>query len=84
MHTLVRLILEKNGQEWSAWFAEIPEFSRNGSTPGDAVTSLLSLFTEIEFFHREIKLVEDAATENHLEFTVPYKFTSAIPEPSRN
>ena len=84
MASQARIIIEHQSGEWCAWFSDVADFTRSAPTPGDAVTALLSLFTAIEFSHREISLDESHSREGHLEFLVPFQFLHSIPKPSVN
>jgi hypothetical protein len=74
MKTEARIIIELRAEQWHAWFADVPDFSRTAATPGDAMTALLCLFTQIEFSHRHVTLDERNSREGHFEFLVPFQF----------
>lgn len=72
MQNVATVVIERQDDQWSACFSSVPHFIRTANTPGEAMSALLSLMSEIEFSQSKVSLVEERSREDHLEFTIPY------------
>ncbi|WP_010585025.1 hypothetical protein [Schlesneria paludicola] len=73
MQNVATVVVERQDEKWQACFSSVPNFVRTADTPGDAMSTLLSLFREIEFSQGDVSLVQERSSEGHLEFTIPYR-----------
>ena len=84
MRKLVKIIAEQTGDQWSVWFADMPQASFGGKMPAEGIRRLLAHFGAAQFDEEMISAVEDATKDGHLEFMIPLRYYRQIPSPSLN
>lgn len=85
MRTFIRIIAEQDGPEnWSAWFANVPNLSAGGNCPATAIRNLLDFLGPEEFDINEMFAIEELTTMIHLEFRIPHRSLKRMPKPSAN
>ncbi|WP_010581956.1 hypothetical protein [Schlesneria paludicola] len=84
MKKLVTIIAEQADNQWSVWFADLPQVSFSGDMPADGIRRLLAHFGADQFDEEKISAVEDETREGHLEFVIPLRYHRRIPAPSVN
>jgi hypothetical protein len=80
----VKIIAEQINYHWFAWFEDAPEVKVFGEWPGAAVLCLLDHVAGCQCDAHKITDLPEAAREGHLEFVIPIRTRSGIPQPSVN
>lgn len=84
MQNCYKVIVERNSDDWSAWFDGFPQIERRGDCYDDAFRRLLDLFGVELFDLEQIAVLGDSIHEGHVEVIVPVRWSQRIPSPSIN
>lgn len=79
----VRIIVEEKHDQWSAWFAILPQCCAGGGHPAEAIDELLEMFANM-FEQDEISSSDPGTRDGHLEFLIPFAEWRRIPRTSMN
>lgn len=80
-----RIVIEQMSDGcWSAWFADLPEFTSLGARPFDAVIGLFDIVGGSQFHTDEISQIDYACHDGHLEYRIPFRQLMRTPLPSVN
>lgn len=84
MKRFIKIITEKSGDRWSAWFEDAPEIVAKGDWAWMAIIHLLNHVGCDQFESDDLITLEGKARVDHLEFLIPLKHYRKIVSPSLN